>query len=156
MMKKQEKNKGREISQEFLYKLSVFEKQIEQLNQQLQLIEKSVIDLNSLNFGMDEIKGSVGKEILAQLGRGIFVKTKLISDELVVDVGEKNFVKKSVPETKKIINGEKNFVKKSVPETKKIIKEQIEKLNQLKKELEDKIGEIDKEVAELVLNSSAN
>ena len=137
-MDKQEKKIEKEISQEFLYKLSIFEKQIEQLNQQLQLIEKSILDLNSLNFGLDEIKGSVGKEVLAQLGRGIFVKTKLISDELVVDVGEKNFVKKSIPETKKII------------------KEQIEKLNQLKKELEDKIEEIDKEVAELVLDSSAN
>jgi len=137
-MEKQEKKIEKEISQEFLYKLSIFEKQIEQLNQQLQLIEKSILNLNSLNFGMDEIKGSVGKEVLAQLGRGIFVKTKLISEELIVDVGNKNFVKKSVPETKKII------------------KEQIEKLNQLKKELEDKIEEIDKEVAELVLNSSAN
>ena len=137
-MEKQEKNQEKEISQEFLYKLSIFEKQIEQINQQLQLIEKSILDLNSLNFGMDEIKGSVGKEVLAQLGRGIFVKTKLISEELIVDVGNKNFVKKSVPETKKII------------------KEQIEKLAQLKKELEDKIEEIDKEVAELVLGSSAD
>lgn len=133
MEKKQE-----QAYQEFLYKLGMFEKQIEQLSQQLQLIEKSVLDLNSLNFGMDEIKDSVGKEILAQLGKGIFVKTKLISDELVVDVGDKNFVKKSIPETKSII------------------KEQIEKLNHLKKDLEDKIEEINKEVEELVLNSSAN
>ena len=137
-MKKQEEKKEKEISQEFLYKLSIFEKQIEQLSQQLQLIEKSILDLNSLNFGMDEIKGSVGKEVLAQLGRGIFVKTNIISEELIVDVGNKNFVKKSIPETKKII------------------KEQIEKLNQIKKELEDKIEEIDKEVVKLVLDSSAN
>lgn len=137
-MKEQEKKKEQEISQELLYKLSVFEKQIEQLNQQLQLIEKSTLDLNSLDFGMDEIKGSVGKEVLAQLGRGIFVKTNIASEELIVDVGEKNFVKKSIPETKKII------------------KEQLEKLNQLKKELEDKVEEIDKEVAELVLGSSAD
>ncbi len=134
-MEKQDKEKG-QAYQEFLYKLSMFEKNIEMLNQQLQLIEKSLLDLNSLNFGMDEIKSSVGKEVLAQLGRGIFVKTKLVSDELIVDVGNKNFVKKSIPETKKII------------------KEQVEKLNQLKKEMEDKIEEIDKEVAELVLKSS--
>lgn len=121
--------------QEFLYKLSMFEKNIEMLNQQLQLIEKSILDLNSLNFGMDEIKDSVGKEVLAQLGRGIFVKTKIVSEELILDVGGNTFVQKSIPETRKII------------------KEQIEKLNQLKKELEDKIEEIDKEVAELVLNS---
>ena len=87
---------------------------------------------------MDEIKGSVGKEILGQLGRGIFVKANITSEDLIVDVGNKNFVKKSVADTKKII------------------KEQIGKLHQIEKELKDKVEEINEEVAELVLNSSAN
>ncbi len=128
-MEKQEKQ---EISQEILYKLGMFEKNLELLNQQLQLVDKSIIDLNSLDFGMDEIKNSVGKEVMAQLGRGIFIKTKIISDEMLVDIGSKNLVKKSVPETKRIL------------------KEQIEKLNQVKKELEDEVGKIDKEMVKLV------
>ena len=136
--KEQEKQKEQQAQQELLYKLSVFDQHIKQLNQQLQLIEKNILDLNSLNSGMDEIKGSIGKEVLAQLGRGIFVKTNIISEELIVDVGNKNFVKKSITDTKKII------------------KEQIEKLHQIEKELKDKIEDINKEVAELVLGSSAN
>jgi len=130
--------KEQQAQQELLYKLNMFDQHIKQLNQQLQLIEKNILDLNSLDSGMDEIKGSVGKEILGQLGRGIFVKTKLISEELIVDVGNKTFVKKSITDTKKII------------------KEQIEKLQQIEKELKDKIKEINEEVAELVLNSSTN
>ena len=137
-MEKQEKGKRQEISQEILYKLGMFEKNMEMLNQQLELVEKSILDLGSLDFGMDEIEDSIGKEVLAQLGRGIFLKTKLISNEVVVDVGGKNFVKKSIPETKKII------------------KEQIEKLNQIKKELEEEIEKIDKEAAKLIFDSSAN
>ncbi len=135
-MEEKGKKKEEGVSQEFLYKLGMFEKQIEQLNQQLQLVEKNMVDLDSLNFGMDDIRGSVGKDVLAQLGGGIFVKTKLISEELVVDVGNQNFVKKSIPETKKII------------------REQTEKLRTLKKELEDKLKEIDEEVKQLVFQQT--
>ncbi|MBA7600711.1 Prefoldin subunit alpha [subsurface metagenome] len=131
--KGQEKQKEQQTQQELFYKLSMFDQHIKQINQQLQLIEKNIFDLNSLDSGMDEIKGSVGKEILGQLGRGIFVKANIISEELVVDVGNKNFVKKSITDTKKII------------------KEQIEKLRQIEKELKDKIEEINEEVAGLVL-----
>lgn len=137
-MKKQEKQKEQQAQQELLYRLSVFEQHIKQLHQQLQLIEKNIIDLNSLDFGIDEIKGSVGKEILGQLGRGIFVKANITSEDLVVDVGNKNFVKKSISDTKKII------------------KEQIEKLHQIEKELKDKLKEINEEMTELVLEAQKN
>ena len=136
--KEQEKQKEQHAQQEFLYRLSVFEQHIKQLHQQLQLIEKNILDLNSLDFGIDEIKGSVGKEILGQLGRGIFVKANITSEELIVDVGNKNFVKKSISDTKKII------------------KEQIEKLHEIEKELKDKLEEINEEMTELVLEAQKN
>ena len=137
-MKKQEKQKEQQAQQELLYRLSVFEQHIKQLHQQLQLIEKNILDLNSLDFGIDEIKGSVGREILGQLGRGIFVKANIISEDLIVDVGNKNFVKKSISDTKKII------------------KEQIEKLHEIEKELKDKLEEINEEMTELVLEAQKN
>jgi len=124
---KKEKQKE-QTEQELLYNLGVFEQQIQQLQQQLQLIEKNILDLNSLDFGLDEIRGSVGKEILAQLGRGIFAKTKLISEDLIVDIGEKTLVKKTIPETKKLIQ------------------EQIKKLEEIKKELQNNLEEINVEL----------
>jgi prefoldin alpha subunit len=126
---KKEKQKEQE-QQELLYNLSIFEQQIHQLQQQLQLIERSILDLSSLDFGLDEIKDSAGKEILAQLGRGIFAKTKLISDDLIVDIGEKTFVKKTIPETKKLIQ------------------EQIKKLEEIKKELQDNLDEINEKLTD--------
>jgi len=95
--------------QELVYKFSMFEQQIQQIQQQIQVIEQSMVEMNSLMNGMDELTGSKGKEILAPIGRGIFTKTKLLSEELIVDIGEKNFVKKSIPDTKKLI--EKQILK---------------------------------------------
>ena len=122
-------------NQELMIKLGMFEQQIQQLRQQLQAVEESIIEITSLNYGLDELENSAGKEILAPIGRGIFVKTKLLSDKLTVDVGGRNFVKKSIPETKKIIEN------------------QIKKLNEIKKDLNRNIEEINQELRGTILGA---
>jgi hypothetical protein len=72
------------------------------LQQQLQAIEQGLVEMQSLNFGLDELKGKTGKEILAPIGRGIFARAKLISEDLLVDVGGKKFVTKNIVQTKKL------------------------------------------------------
>ena len=122
----------KEKQQELMFKLSLFEQQAGQLNEQLEAVEKGINDLGILNFGLDDIKGSKGKEIVAPLGRGIFVKTKLNSEDLIVDIGGKNLVKKSIPETKEIIE------------------DQIKKLISIKKELEEHLDKIQEELAKTI------
>ena len=117
-----------------MYKLSMFEQQMRQMQQQLQMIEQAIMDMQIIDSGLDDIIGGKDKEILAQIGKGIFVKTKLLSEELTVDIGERNFVKKSVPETKEMI------------------KEQIKKLEDVKKELENNQQQMAKEF-EMVMAS---
>ena len=117
--------------QELMMKLSMFEQQIQHLNQQLQAVEEGIVEMNSLSLALDELKDKKGKEILSPLGRGIFTKTKLISENLIVDIGGKNFVKKSIPETKKIIG---NQVKK-LEEVKKDLESGVEKMNQELREM---------------------
>lgn len=115
-----------EKKQELIFKLGMFEQQIHQLQEQMEAVERGINDLGSLGFGLDELKGNIGKEILSPLGRGIFVKAKLASEDLTVDIGGKNFVRKGIHETKEIIE------------------EQIKKLIAVKNELNDnleKIGE---------------
>ena len=124
--------------QELMYKLSMFEQQIQILSQQLQAVEESIVEMNSLNFGLDELKGAKGKEILAPMGRGIFVKTKLSEEDLIVDIGGKNFVKKTISDTKKIIE------------------EQNKKLEEVKSELNDKIEEIHEEATKMILEMQKN
>jgi len=117
--------------QELMAKLGMFEQQIQHLNQQLQAVSDGIVEMSSLSFALDELKGNEGKEILSPLGRGIFTKTKLISEDLIVDIGGKNFVKKSIPEAKKIIE------------------EQIKKLEEIKKDLETEIKKVNQELREM-------
>jgi len=118
--------------QEIMFKLSMFEQQIQQLQQQLQAVEQGIVEMESLNIGLNELIGSIGKEILAPIGRGIFVKTKLVSEDLIVDIGEKKFVKKTIPETKKLIE------------------EQIGKLKEVKGELEESLEKVSEELQEVM------
>ena len=85
------------MEEEIMMKLNMFEQQIRQLQQQLQAIEQADMEIKKLNENLGDIIGSENKEILASIGKGIFAKAKLISDELMVDIGDGNIVKKTVP-----------------------------------------------------------
>ncbi len=124
--------------QEVIFKLSMFEQQMQQLQQQLQAVERGINELETLNLGLDDIKGSEGKEIFAQVGRGIYVKAKVVSDELMVNVGEKNLVKRSVPEAKELILG------------------QIKKLKDVEADLERTIEMTNSEFTELIQEYQKN
>lgn len=121
--------KKEEQQQELIYRLRMFEQQAKNLEEQLEAVENGINELESLNFGMDELKGSVGKEILSPLGRGVFVQSNLSSENLIVDIGGKNFVKKGIPETKEIIE------------------EQIKKLSVVKKEIDKNLEHLEEEMA---------
>jgi len=112
--------------QELTFKFQMLEQQIIAIQQQLQAVEQTLLDMASLKFGLDEIKKD--KEILSPVGAGIFAKAKLISEELVVAIGEKNYIKKSIPETKKLIQ------------------EQIIKLEKVKEELNRELDKINEEI----------
>jgi len=127
-----------ENNQEFLFKLSMFEQQIGQMQQQINAVEEGIVELDSLNIGLSEINNSEGKEILAPVGRGIFIKSKITSENLIVDVGGRNFVKKSVSETQEII------------------KKQIEKLEEIKKELAKGLEDIGKEAEKIIGEAQKN
>lgn len=119
--------------QELMFKLSMFEQQIQNINQQLQAVENAVLDLNSLIVGLEELKGKKGEEILSSIGRGIFVKSQLLSEELIVDVGGKNLVKKSIPDAQELI------------------KEQLKKLEEVQQELQKALEDINKQLTNTIL-----
>lgn len=123
--------------QELMFKLQMYEQQMNQLQQQLQAVEQGIVEMSTLNLGLDELVGKESKEILAPIGRGIFAKAKLLSEELTVDVGSKNFVKKSIPETKETIQ------------------EQIKKLEDVKADLEKTMNEMNQEFMKLIEEAQA-
>jgi prefoldin alpha subunit len=121
------------IEQELARKFHVFEHQIRMLQEQMNAVEQATMDLQTLDFGLDDLKDSKDREILAQVGRGIFVKAKITGEELLVDIGNKNFVTKSIENTKEVL------------------KEQIEKLNQIKEDLESELDKINTEITNAFL-----
>ena len=110
----------------------MYEQQIQQLQQQIQAVEQGIVEISSLNLGLDDLKNKTGKEILASVGKGIFAEAKLTSENLIVDIGEKNFVKKTIPETQEII------------------KEQIKKLQMVKEEMNENLESISEEIRDIV------
>ncbi len=120
---------------ELMMKLSIFEQQINQIQQQLEIIEKNIIEMNSLRIELDEFKKAEGREILAQIAKNIFVKTKLISDELIVDIGSGNFVKKSIDDTKKLIG------------------EQVNKLENIREQLNSALEKINDELTRTMMEA---
>jgi len=121
--------------QELTQKFMVFEQQIQLIQQQMQAVEQALVDLENIDIGLGELVGKKDNEILAQVGRGIFAKAKLVSEDLIVDVGGKNFVKKSIPDTQKIL------------------KEQIKKLGDIKEELNKEMEKINEELTRVFVES---
>ena len=124
-----------EPNQELIFKLSMFEQQMGQLQQQLQAVEQGIIELSTLNLDLKDFEGSKGKEIFAPIGRGIFTKAKLISEDLTVDIRNKNFVKKTIPETQEIIN------------------KQILKLERVKNDLNKNLDQVNLEAEKIIKES---
>jgi len=117
-----------DLEQELARKFQIFEQQIRMLQEQMNAVEQTTIDLQTLDLGLDNLKESKDKEVLAQVGRGIFVKAKVISDDLIVDIRGKNFVTKSIENTKEVLKG------------------QIEKLGKIKEDLEGELDKINEEI----------
>lgn len=121
--------------QQLAIKFQMFEQQIRMIQEQLQAVEQAIIELGSLNLELDELIGKKDNEILAPIGRGIYASAKLTSEELLVDIGDKNFVKKSIPETKKILQ------------------EQLKKLEKVKEELNIELEKINTELTRVFIES---
>jgi prefoldin alpha subunit len=79
-------------NEELIMQLQYLEQHASQLEQHIQQIDQHIIMIKQLQFGIDDINNSNGKEILAQLGRGMFVKAKLSDHKILSDVGGGNFV----------------------------------------------------------------
>ena len=112
------------MDQEKLIQLQMIEQEAQQLEQQLQLIEQTFSEMNKLNRCLDELKETKEKKILANIGKGIYIPAEITDKKLIVEVGNKNLVRKSIPETKKIID------------------EQLEKLNFARNQVIGRIEEL--------------
>ena len=118
--------------QEYLIKLQMLEQQTAQFGEQLQLIDKQVVELDRLKENVARLEESEKSEMFSEVGKGIYVKGQLESPEMMVDVGNKVLV----PKTGKEILG--------------IVDSQIKKFADVKVEISKKVEEINQEVDSLI------
>lgn len=96
--------KQEELQQKFM-ELQTYEEQIKLIQQQVGTLAQQVMELNMLENSLGELK-DVKKEteILVPLGSGIFTKAKLLNtEEVIMGVGYKIHVKKTISDAKKIV-----------------------------------------------------
>ena len=117
------------MEQQQMIQMQMLQQEAEDLNQQLQLIEQNLSEIQELKSSLNEIGKKENKEILANIGKKIYLPVEIKDENLFVEIGKGNFVKKTVPETIQVIE----------EQTKKLVagkQEVAERLEQLQKEVE--------------------
>ena len=92
--------------QEYFMRINMLGQEAEKTEQQIQAIDQQINELNSVKDSLNGIESNNGGEILAHLGKGIFVKAELKEKDLYVNVGKEIVMKKSIAETLKIIENQ--------------------------------------------------
>lgn len=123
-------------NQQILMQLASLEQEMREIQERIALIDQQTIEMQQLELNLDEIKKNKDKEILAGIGKGIFIKSKIQEEDLFVDVGG-IVLKKNVEETKEII---KDQVKKMFG-FKQIL---IGQMEALRVEIENIINQVEK------------
>lgn len=76
----------------------------QEVENNIKIINEHVEELTKFKENLDFLSKSGEKDILASLGRGVYVKSKIADDKkLFVEIGAGIIVKKTPQETKKVI-----------------------------------------------------
>ncbi|MCX6742149.1 MAG: prefoldin subunit alpha [Candidatus Pacearchaeota archaeon] len=91
--------------EEKVVELNLLNARMQELEQQMQIIEKQISELHTVYTALKELEETnTETEMLSSIGQNVFVKAKLQDNqEVCMDVGAKVFVKKTVQEAKDII-----------------------------------------------------
>ena len=94
------------MQQQDVMQINMMGQEAEKLEQQIQAIEQQGRELTEIRQSIQEISSGKGKEILSNLGKGIFVETQVIKPELIINIGSSVLVKKTPAEALEIIDAQ--------------------------------------------------
>jgi len=126
------------MDQEQFMQLQMIEQEVNQLNSQTELIEQNLNEIQELKVALEEIDKKETKEILVNLGKRIYIPVEIKEKSLTVEVGNKNFVKKSISETRDLID------------------EQIKKLLGARAQIVERLHELEISMSELIIEANQN
>jgi prefoldin alpha subunit len=91
---------------EYIMKMQMLGQEAEKIEQQIQVFDQQITELTSVKESIAAIKDGEQKEILSNLGKGIFLKTQIRDTELLVNVGKEVVVNKTAEETIEVIDNQ--------------------------------------------------
>jgi prefoldin alpha subunit len=118
--------------QEYFMRVQMLGQEAEKIEQQIQLFDGQITEFNAVRESLESIQNNAEKEILANLGKGIFIKAEIKNKDLYVNVGKDVIVKKDIPSALKIVD------------------EQSRKLLEGKEELIERIAQIQEKMQEMI------
>ena len=92
-----------------MMKAQFLQKQSEEIEQNLEVVDREINELQNLDANLDFLDKSSENSSISTIGKGIHIKTNIESKELFVEVGAGIVVKKSSEEARLVI---KNQIKK--------------------------------------------
>lgn len=120
------------INQELLMRASALHQQSQELEQQLEFIEKQINELSDFSKSLSNLSKTSQSEILAPLGKGVFIKSDIKDKKLFVEIGSGVVIRKTPEETSEVITS------------------QISKLNELKAHISSQLDAFHKIMAETI------
>ena len=105
------------IKEKFM-EFQMVQKQIEQVNEHLQMLQQRSAELESTKKAIETLgETEVDKEILASVANGIFIKAELKDNKkLVVNVGADVTVEKTVPQVIKLLEEQEKKISEGMKE----------------------------------------
>jgi len=114
--------------QEYFMRVQMMGQEAQKIEEQIQLIDQQIAELTAVRESINELEknskenkdGKAGKEILANLGKGIFARAEIKEKELFVNVGKEVVLRKTPQETigiiedqiQKMILGKDQFIER--------------------------------------------
>ena len=125
------------MEQQILERANEMHTEAEALEERIGFIEQQIIELRDFEGGLGRLEETKNKEMLAGIGKGVFLKSTFEKKELFVDVGAGVIVKKDLGSVMKVIG------------------EQIERLEALRDDARERLGELKETFDALIEQISA-
>ena len=113
--------------------------QMKQIEEQLQTLNSQVMEINNIKKAIDEVKEvKAGSEVFFPISPGIFAKGKIEKvDELFINVGNNIITKKSIEQTKELLDTQAGKMDKYIEDVNRKWEEIYEQLLMMDKDLKN-------------------
>lgn len=101
--------------EQIVNEINMYNQQAELIQQQIDLLQTSMAEIDTLTKTLDDLKGKDSVEAFVPVGAGSFMKGDLKNtDEIIISIGAGYAIKKDVEGAKAIVAGQKEDLKDSL------------------------------------------